>query len=123
MIPIEELKVGDIVCTIYHEGKLGYSGVVRRAKITNITDEKIDVISENGTKLSFHNDGKYGYIGLEYSNYQFLNLFLGTVEEAEKFDDERASNEGLFVEAYHLFMEKYQDLPADKLKEIIRLLK
>lgn len=123
MIPIENLKVGDIVCTIYHEGKLGYPGVVRRVKITNITNEKIDTISETEGEFSFHNDGKYGYIGLEYSTYQFLNLFLGTVEEAEKFDKERASNEELFVEAYNLFMEKYRDLPADKLKEIIRLLK
>lgn len=123
MIAIKDLKVGDIVCTIYHEGKLGYSGVVRRAKITNITDKKIDVVSENGTKLSFHNDGKYEYIGLEYSTYQFLNLFLGTVEEGVEFDKERVLREELYLEAYNLFMENARDLPVDKLKGVINLLK
>lgn len=123
MIAIKDLKVGDIVCAIYHEGKLGYLGVVSKVKITKITPEKIEAITKNDNKWSFHNDGNYGYIGLEHSRYQFLNLFLGTVDEAEKFDKERASNEELFVEAYNLFMEKYRDLPADKLKEIIRLLK
>ena len=123
MIAIEDLKVGDIVCTIYHEGKLGYPGVVREAKITKITNDKIEAISKTGTKWTFHNDGKYGYVGLEHSRFQFMNLFLGTKEEAEKADEERADHEDLFVEAYNLFMEKYYTLPSDKLKEIIRLLK
>ncbi len=123
MIAIEDLKVGDIVCTIYHEGKLGYSGVVREAKITKITKDKIEAINSAGTKWTFHNDGKYGYVGLEHSRFQFMNLFLGTKEEAEKADKERVDHEGLFVEAYNLFMEKYQNLPVEKLKEIIRLLK
>ena len=123
MIPIEDLKVGDIVCTIYHEGKLGYSGVVREAKITKITKDKIETINNAGTKRTFHNDGKYGCVGLEHSRFQFMNLFLGTKEEAEKADQERADHEDLFAEAYELFMSKYQNLPTDKLLEIIRLLK
>lgn len=123
MIPIEDLKVGDIVCAIYHEGNLGYSGIIREAKITKITKDEIETISDAGTKWTFHNDGKYGYVGLEHSRFQFMNLFLGTKEEAEKADEERADHEDLFVEAYNLFMEKYQSLPVDKLQEIIRLLK
>lgn len=123
MIPIENLKVGDIVCTIYHEGKLGYAGVVREVKITKITKDKIYTVTRNGCKWSFHNDGNYGYIGLEHSRFQFMNLFLGTKEEAEKADKERSDHEDLFVEAYHLFMEKYQNLTVDKLKKIIALLK
>ena len=123
MIPIEDLKVGDIVCTIYHEGKLGYSGTVREVKITKITPEKIEAITSDGRKWSFHNDGEYGYIGLEHSRFQFMNLFLGTKEEAEKADNERTDHEDLFVEAYNLFMRKYQNLPTDKLNEIIKLLK
>ena len=123
MIPVEDLKVGDIVCTIYHEGKLGYSGTVREVKITKISDDKIETITKDGTKWSFHNDGEYGYIGLEHSRFQFLNLFLGTKEEAEKADKERSDHEDLFVEAYNLFMEKYYNLPVDKLKKIIKLLK
>ena len=123
MIAIKDLKVGDIVCAIYHEGKLGYHGNVCKVKITNITDEEIEAIYEDGRECRFHNDGKYGLIGLENSNFQFLNLFLGTVDEAEKFDNERVSNEELFVEAYNLFMREYRYLPADKLKKIIRLLK
>ena len=123
MIPIENLKVGDIVCTIYHEGKLGYSGTVREVKITKITDDKIETITRDGRKWRFHNDGEYGYIGLEHSRFQFLNLFLGTKDEAEKADNERTDHEDLFVEAYNLFMEKYYTLPPDKLKKIIALLK
>ena len=123
MIPIEDLKVGDIVCTIYHEGKLGYSGTVREVKITKITDDKIETITMDGRKWCFHNDGNYGYIGLEHSRFQFMNLFLGTKEEAEKADNERTDHEDLFVEAYNLFMRKYQNLPTDKLNEIIKLLK
>lgn len=123
MIPIEDLKVGDIVSTIYHEGKLGYSGTIREVKITKITDDKIETITKDGHKWSFHNDGEYGYIGLEHSRFQFLNLFLGTKEEAEKSDQERADHEDLFAEAYELFMSKYQNLPTDKLREIIQLLK
>lgn len=123
MIPIEDLKVGDIVYTIYHEGKLGYPGVVRPVKITKITDDKIETITRDGTKWRFHNDGEYGYIGLENNRFQFLNLFLGTEEEAEKADQERADYEDLYVETYNLFMEKYYTLPSDKLREIIRLLK
>lgn len=122
MIPIEDLKVGDIVCTIYHEGN-GYCGTVREVKITKITDDKIETVTKDGNKWSFHNDGNYGYIGLEHSRFQFLNLFLGTEEEAEKADDERAAHEELFVEAYELFMKKYQNLPVDKLEKIISLLK
>lgn len=123
MIAIEDLKVGDIVCTIYHEGKLGYPGVIHEAKVTKITKDKIETINSFGIDRSFHNDGKYGCFGLEYSRFQYMSLFLGTKEEAEKADKERADREDLFVEAYHLFMEKYQNLPADKLKKIIRLLK
>ncbi len=123
MIPIENLKVGDIVCTIYHEGKLGYSGSVREVKITKITDDIIETVTKYGDKWRFHNDGNYGYMGLEHSRFQFLNLFLGTKEEAKKADKERADHEDLFVEAYNLFMAKYQSLPVDKLKKIIRLLK
>lgn len=123
MIPIENLKVGDIVCTIYHEGKLGYSGTIREVKITKITPEKIEAITRDGTIWRFHNDGEYGYIGLEHSRFQFMNLFLGTKEEAEKADNERTDHEDLFVEAYNLFMEKYYTLPPDKLKKIIALLK
>ena len=123
MIPIEDLKVGDIVCTIYHEGKLGYRGAIREVKITKITDDKIETVTKDGNKWNFHNDGNYGYIGLEHSRFQFLNLFLGTKEEAEKADKERSDHEDLFVEAYNLFMEKYYNLPVDKLKKIIKLLK
>ena len=123
MIPIKKLKVGDIVCTIYHEGKLGYPGVVREVKITKIDKDKIEAITKDGTIRRFHNDGDYGYIGLEHSRFQFMNLFLGTMEEAEKADKERADHEDLFVEAYNLFMAKYQNLPVDKLKKIIQLLK
>ena len=123
MIAIKDLKVGDIVCTIYHDGGLGHPGNVRRVKVTKISDKEIEVINEIGSKLCFHNDGKYGYIGLEYSVYQYLNLFLGTVDEAVEFDKERVLREELYVEAYNLFMENARDLPVDKLKEIIDLLK
>ena len=123
MISIEDLEVGDIVCTIYHDGGLGHSGNVRRVKVTKISDKEIEVINETGRKLCFHNDGKYGYIGLEYSVYQFLNLFLGTVDEAILFDRERVLREELYLEAYNLFMENARDLPVDKLKGVIDLLK
>ena len=123
MIPIEDLKVGDVVCAIYHEGNLGHSGVIREVKVTKITKDEIETINNVGIKRTFHNDGKYGYVGLEDSRFQFLNLFLGTKEEAEKADEERADHEDLFVEAYNLFMGSYQSLPVDKLREIIQLLK
>lgn len=122
MIPKNELKVGDIVCTIYHEGQLGYRGTIREVKVTKITPEKISVVTRDGTKWNFHNDDTMGYIGLEYSRFQFMNLFLGTKEEAEKFDKERADHENLHVEVYNLFEEKFWDLPVKTLNEIKRLL-
>ena len=124
MIPKEQLKVGDQICAIYHEGKLGYEGSVRDVVVKKITPEKIIVTSLDGkNEYKFHNDDTMGYVGLEYSRFQFFNLFLGTREEAEKFDKERADHEDLFVEVYHLFMEKYQNLPVATLKKIKDLLK
>ena len=123
----EDLKVGDKVIAIYHEG-CGNSGHGYEVEITKITKDYITVkkLDENrhafGTTMEFTNDERMCHRSLIYSNYQHCNLFLGTVEEAKKADDQRVESWELFIKAYNLLEREGDTLPPKVLEQIVKLI-
>ena len=122
MIKREDLKVGDKVIVIYHEGP-GSPGTAYEVEIEKITKERISVKGKKGLRMDFTNDDKMCHTALINNNYQHCNLFLGDPKEAKKADDERVKNWELFMEAYDLFNGYGSALPSSDLRKIIHIIK
>ena len=122
----EDLKVGDRVIVIYHEG-YGNPGTAYEVEIEKITKDRISVKSiggkNKGIRMDFTNDDKMCHVSLLYSNYQHCNLFLGDAEEAKKADDDRVEQAELYLEAHELFEGLAHNLAPSSLRKIIHILK
>ncbi len=119
----EDLKVGDKVIVIYHEG-YGNPGTAYEVEIEKITKDRISVKSiGGGVRMDFTNDDKLCHVSLLHSNHQHCNLFLGDVKEAKKADNDRVKQAELYLEANELFDDLAHELPASSLRKIIHILK
>lgn len=121
MIDKKDLKVGDKVAGIYSEGYAG-SGKVVPMVIKKITKKHIVAATDVG-EYKFINDDEMSYESLVYSHHQHFHLFLGTVEEAKKYDEEREIQENFYSQNQELILSKLPHLPLEALKEIVDIIK
>lgn len=124
MIDRKDLKPGDEVVSIYTHGygSCGYASPMVIKKITK--DIIIATRVADNMDFDFINDDEMQEVNLarNYLSNQSLRLFLGTVEEARKRDDERCKAESYYSENQDFILSKIAKASLSDLKKIVKIL-
>ena len=124
MINRNNLKFGDEVMGIYTEG-YARPGIIVPMIIKKVTKKYIYATKKNdgSTNFKFINDNTLLYESLLYSRTQKFYLFLGTKEEATKYDREREEGECYYSENQDFILSKLSKLPKRDLEKIVDIIK
>lgn len=124
MIDRKDLKPGDEVVAIYTHG-YGSCGYASSMVIKKITKDYITAtrIADN-MDFDFINDDEMLYVNFarNYLSNQSLRLFLGTIEEARKRDNERCEAESYYSENQDFILSKITRASLSDLKKIVKIL-
>lgn len=124
MINRNNLKFGDEVMGIYTEG-YARPGIIVPMIIKKVTKKYIYATKKNdgSTNFKFINDNELLYESLLYSRTQRFFLFLGTEEEAVKYDRKREESENYYSQKHDFILSRLSRLPKEDLEKIVDIIK